>query len=203
MTRSRFSFFLLLVLGLVACVRSQTPSQIPWADRLNSTARHQRRPNPWGRQYIPIRGHKNETLEDHGQNDIWLPRVFSLKKVDPLAVCNDGSGAPFYFRPGKDPTVWLVYMQGGEWCWSAESCAERWAASPWLMSNTGSQLAPPATFMGGIFQKSSVKNPMSQARFPIVGASRYKHSLCGCFHRPRPTSRTCRTAPATHGWAML
>jgi Pectinacetylesterase len=40
----------------------------------------------------------------------------SLTKVslqDSLAVCNDGSPGAFYFNPGTDSNLWIVYLEGG------------------------------------------------------------------------------------------
>mmetsp|Transcript_107808 Transcript_107808/g.300555 ORF Transcript_107808/g.300555 Transcript_107808/m.300555 type:complete len:405 (+) Transcript_107808:188-1402(+) len=41
----------------------------------------------------------------------------------PLAICNDGSPAAYYYRPGRPGTRrWLVFLEGGMWCWDAASC---------------------------------------------------------------------------------
>jgi hypothetical protein len=129
---------------------------------LSPRARHERRPNPWGRLFRPTRGKKNDTLTDHGKKDLYFVRRAPLSDIDTLAVCNDGSGAPLYFHNGTDPNLWMVYLQGGEWCWDAASCAARWQTSPFLMSNTGKQLKPPFTWMGGIFE-ATARNPMAAA----------------------------------------
>ena len=127
---------------------------------LTPAQRHARRPDLSGREYKPMYGHKNDTQKDHGGNAMYLQRVASLIKTDPLAVCNDGSGAALYFRKGSDVSTWLIYLQGGEWCWSADSCALRQQQAPWLMSNTGHQLEPPATWMGGAFERNTARNPL-------------------------------------------
>ena len=55
---------------------------------------------------------------------------YKLRFVDtakhPLAVCNDGSPAAYYFYKGEDSTRWVVHQQGGWWCWDDYSCAVRW-----------------------------------------------------------------------------
>ena len=52
----------------------------------------------------------------------------------PDAVCNDGTPAGFYIRRGlgnddlglKLPDYrWLVFLQGGFWCWDTPSCKQR------------------------------------------------------------------------------
>ena len=42
----------------------------------------------------------------------------------PTAICNDGSPAGFYFRKGTS-NDWLVFQQGGGWCYDAATCAAR------------------------------------------------------------------------------
>ena len=42
-----------------------------------------------------------------------------VNNADPLAVCNDGSVGAFYMHTASDPTlanVWLIYLEGGQWC---------------------------------------------------------------------------------------
>jgi len=47
----------------------------------------------------------------------------------PLAVCNDGSPAAYFYRPGLGWSVrrWLVFLEGGGWCWDNSSCHDGWA----------------------------------------------------------------------------
>ena len=62
-----------------------------------------------------------------GAPTMWLQ---GLLEIDPLAVCNDGSPAGFYFVPGTTQSnIWLVYLEGGMWC-----VASQWrcAADPAL-----------------------------------------------------------------------
>jgi hypothetical protein len=135
---------------------------------LTPAQRHARRPDLAGREYKPVYGKKNDTQRAHGGNSMYLQRVASLIKTDPLAVCNDGSGAALYFRKGSDVSTWLVYLQGGEWCWDAASCAARQQQAPWLMSNTGHQLEPPATWMGGAFECNTARNPLGNINVAYV-----------------------------------
>lgn len=51
----------------------------------------------------------------------------------PNAVCNDGSPAAYYYSQGTDPSLWLVYLEGGAWprapAWRAPVCALRRGAA--------------------------------------------------------------------------
>ena len=63
--------------------------------------------------------------------------------VDPLALCNDGTTAAYYWRAAQTPSLsktWVVYLEGGGWCSSylyAASCAQRQKNSPDLFSSSG------------------------------------------------------------------
>jgi len=74
---------------------------------------------------------------------------------DPEAVCNDGSPAGYYYRPGNQ-NRWNIHQQGGAWCWNKENCEERWSSSRSLMSSKSwaTQLS-----IGGLFDESAVNNP--------------------------------------------
>jgi len=42
----------------------------------------------------------------------------------PLALCNDGSAAAYYYRKGpSEVREWTVFLEGGAWCWDVDSCA--------------------------------------------------------------------------------
>ncbi|MCI0446715.1 pectinacetylesterase family protein [bacterium] len=74
------------------------------------------------------------------------------------AVCNDGSPAVYYFRPGKGSGAnkWVIFLSGGGLCYSVESCNERKINSPQLMSSKGY----PSTFVGnGVLSDLAAKNP--------------------------------------------
>ena len=57
----------------------------------------------------------------------------------PDAVCNDGSAAGYAFKrsSGGKANVWLVYLEGGGWCWDEKSCAIRSRDRNYLVSNAG------------------------------------------------------------------
>ena len=53
------------------------------------------------------------------------------------AVCLDGTPGGYYIRRG-DPARWLIFHQGGGWCSSDDSCADR--AQTDLGSSKGTRL---------------------------------------------------------------
>lgn len=59
------------------------------------------------------------------RGDETLERVY-LNKIDPMAVCNDGTPATYDWK--KSPTgsnKWLIFLRGGGACWDEASCKER------------------------------------------------------------------------------
>ncbi|OWR43651.1 hypothetical protein KGM_209171 [Danaus plexippus plexippus] len=51
-------------------------------------------------------------------------------------TCNDGSPAGYYIRRGSNSRHWVLYLEGGGYCWDAGSCGARWTRRPGLMSST-------------------------------------------------------------------
>ena len=49
-----------------------------------------------------------------------------LNETDPYAVCNDGTSGIYYWKesPSKS-NQWFIYLGGGAWCYSYESCEIR------------------------------------------------------------------------------
>ncbi|HEY7162489.1 MAG TPA: pectin acetylesterase-family hydrolase, partial [Acidobacteriota bacterium] len=87
-----------------------------------------------------------------------LQKITVQNAANKQAVCNDGSPAVYYFRPGKGPGTnnWVIFLSGGGLCYSVESCNERKINSPELMSSKGY----PSTFIGnGVLSDQSAKNP--------------------------------------------
>lgn len=73
-----------------------------------------------------------------------------------LAVCNDGSPAGFYLRPGSK-SAWLVHLQGGFWCWSESTCLTR--AKDWGINFVSSIHWANTTSGGGILSSNRSVNP--------------------------------------------
>jgi len=56
----------------------------------------------------------------------------------PTAVCTDGSRAGYYWKPAASPdasNLWLVYLQGGGWCYDGPSCTARCGSDPTKSTN--------------------------------------------------------------------
>ena len=74
------------------------------------------------------------------------------------AVCNDGTPAVYYFRPGSGSGInnWVIFLGGGAFCFSVQSCDLRWRQSPELMTSRGK----PATLqLDGLLSDSPAANP--------------------------------------------
>lgn len=58
----------------------------------------------------------------------------------PLAVCNDGSPATYLLRPGVGSGAkrWVIYLQGGGSCATADDCEKRYQQTPVYMSGATS-----------------------------------------------------------------
>lgn len=85
------------------------------------------------------------------------------------AVCNDGSPGAFYFHKASDPAqanIWLVYLEGGDWCYSAESCAKRFSVSPQFMTT---DRWPGVISLGGIMDQNPRKSPWAGANKVYLG----------------------------------
>jgi hypothetical protein len=78
---------------------------------------------------------------------------------DDKAVCNDGSPSAYYFLDG-DPSTWLIYLEGGGWCYDEPTCSSRYAYSIDLMSsnNYGSTIK-----QYGVFSSDDTESPLSLA----------------------------------------
>jgi len=92
---------------------------------------------------------------------------FYLDTVDPLAICNDGSPAAYYYRAGEGlgSSRWIIRLQGGGWCWDINSCQDRQKYAPYW---TSTSVCPPTlndtqTILGvgheGILSGDMTKNP--------------------------------------------
>ncbi|XP_050679115.1 palmitoleoyl-protein carboxylesterase NOTUM isoform X1 [Leptidea sinapis] len=51
-------------------------------------------------------------------------------------TCNDGTPAGYYIRRGANSQHWVVYLEGGGYCWDKTSCEGRWKRRPGLMSSS-------------------------------------------------------------------
>lgn len=109
-----------------------------------------------GRPERGARGNASEELLKHEVKD-------AAKKQ---AVCNDGSPAAFYFRPGKDPDrdKWIIFLQGGAGCGTDNDCRKRWNDEHNLMTSIG---APMRRAEEGLFSTDENENP-DFARYTVA-----------------------------------
>eukprot|EP00026_Physarum_polycephalum_P004876 Phypoly_transcript_04900.p1 GENE.Phypoly_transcript_04900~~Phypoly_transcript_04900.p1 ORF type:complete len:383 (+),score=41.65 Phypoly_transcript_04900:775-1923(+) len=62
----------------------------------------------------------------------------ALTDLNPDAVCNDGSPATYFFRPGSGSGagIWTIYLEGGGFCQDIPSCQSRWQYTKHFMTST-------------------------------------------------------------------
>ena len=86
-----------------------------------------------------------------------IPQAFADKFG---AKCLDGS-PPSYASLLQDPLRWVLFIEGGGWCFSPSTCAE-WAGSS-LGSSALAQPGPAplagASFYGGLLSANQTENP--------------------------------------------
>lgn len=51
-------------------------------------------------------------------------------------TCNDGSQAGFYLRKSHGSRRWIIYLEGGWYCYDHKSCRTRWMRMRHLMTST-------------------------------------------------------------------
>lgn len=62
-------------------------------------------------------------------------QVHKLSSTSNNITCNDGSSVGYYMRLNNHSKSWIIYLQGGGFCWSEESCQQRWQRNRNLMSS--------------------------------------------------------------------
>lgn len=97
-----------------------------------------------------------------------MQRYYLPLDLYPDAVCNDGSPAGYYYGKGGsddsgfiiEDNTWLVFLEGGGWCWDEESCEQRKGIYPHLMSSSkwGESKA-----LTGIFSTDPTVSPLAAA----------------------------------------
>lgn len=73
------------------------------------------------------------------------------------AVCNDGTPAKYYFRPGTGAgnRAWVIHLQGGGFCYDDASCSQRKSEVPNFLTSKGL----PANRQGDGIQAASPSGP--------------------------------------------
>ncbi|HSP07791.1 MAG TPA: pectin acetylesterase-family hydrolase [Acidobacteriota bacterium] len=87
-----------------------------------------------------------------------LQRVEVRDAARRKAVCNDGSPAVYYFRPGSGEGAnrWVIFLAGGGFCFSVNTCQLRQILNPELMTSSDK---PPTTLVDGLLSDSKAQNP--------------------------------------------
>ncbi|XP_055944933.1 palmitoleoyl-protein carboxylesterase notum1-like isoform X1 [Argiope bruennichi] len=83
----------------------------------------------------------------------------AMRKVllsNKTVTCNDGSPAGYYIRESRSSKRWIIYLEGGWYCFDEKSCNHRWSRSRNLMSST---MWPETRSVGGILSPDPEENP--------------------------------------------
>ncbi|XP_020292633.1 palmitoleoyl-protein carboxylesterase notum1 isoform X2 [Pseudomyrmex gracilis] len=82
-----------------------------------------------------------------------------LKKVylsNRTITCNDGSQAGFYLRKSHGSKRWIMFLDGGWYCYDNRTCRSRWMRARHLMTSTQ---WPETRDVGGILSMHPNENP--------------------------------------------
>ena len=71
------------------------------------------------------------------------------------AACLDGTWPAFYLWPGAEPTKFVIFLEGGGWCFSEEECLQRSKGGLGSSAKYGATMAD----AGGIMSASAAQNP--------------------------------------------
>ena len=86
-------------------------------------------------QQLPSHYFFNSHTNDHGP----FTRSGFLKRImlrNTSVTCNDGTQAGYYFRPSFNfSKKWIVFLEGGWYCFSIYSCHQRWLKMRNLMTS--------------------------------------------------------------------
>ena len=91
----------------------------------------------------------------------------------PSAVCMDGTSSGYYWSEATtQPTIYVLYLQGGNWCYDEDSCSQR--CGPRSGSNCSNPLAgsnswPEWRYAGGLLSSSPSVSPVSGAHKAFLG----------------------------------
>jgi hypothetical protein len=120
---------------------------------------------------LRIVDYNNEEESDEDDNVLYDDRMHLhlLNTAEyPEAVCNDGTPAGYYLI--KDiaddsgfqlqDNRWLLFLEGGGWCWDEVSCVQRQSIYPNLIS---SKTWKPTRAYTGIFSQDPTKSPLATA----------------------------------------
>lgn len=104
---------------------------------------------------IPYSSRNNSSIvhESFRVDQRSLKRVFLSNRT---ITCNDGSQAGFYLRRSPGSQRWVVFFEGGWYCYDQKSCRTRWLRMRHLMTSVG---WPEFREAAGILSPSAKENP--------------------------------------------
>ncbi|XP_051532173.1 palmitoleoyl-protein carboxylesterase notum1a-like [Myxocyprinus asiaticus] len=76
--------------------------------------------------------------------------------VNSSVTCNDGTPAGFYIKESRGSRRWLIFLEGGWYCFSKNTCDSRYETMRWLMSSSKWPLTRTGT---GILSPQPEENP--------------------------------------------
>lgn len=77
---------------------------------------------------VDSNGNLVEPTQAEKNNPFLSKRRVVANYLDRQAVCNDGSPAVYFYRPGS-VNKWIIHLEGGAACIDPTSCAARWNAA--------------------------------------------------------------------------
>ncbi|PBC34946.1 Protein notum [Apis cerana cerana] len=93
-------------------------------------------------------------LEKYGlEEQRGLKRVYLSNRS---ITCNDGSQAGFYLRKSHGSRRWIIFLEGGWYCYDHKSCRNRWLRLRHLMTSTQ---WPETRDVGGLLSANPEENP--------------------------------------------
>nr|CAH0105110.1 unnamed protein product [Daphnia galeata] len=84
------------------------------------------------------------------------PPTQKILLKDKSAVCNDGSPAGYFIRKSYGSKRWIVFLEGGWYCYDKRSCESRWSRLRGFMT---SNMWPDTRQVSGILSPDPEENP--------------------------------------------
>jgi len=84
------------------------------------------------------------------------PPTHKVLLKDKNAVCNDGSSAGYFIRKSYGSKRWIVFLEGGWYCYDKRSCEARWSRLRGFMT---SKMWPNTRQVNGILSPDPEENP--------------------------------------------
>ncbi|KAG1682519.1 Palmitoleoyl-protein carboxylesterase notum1 [Nymphon striatum] len=100
-----------------------------------------------------------KSLKACGLKKTFTPKTFKWKKVmlrNSSATCNDGSDAGYYVRHSIGSKKWIIFLEGGGYCFDKNSCDKRFMHQMNFMS---SKYWPEERSFSGILSPDHRHNP--------------------------------------------